>query len=70
MGHGTIEIELNPRERRIYDRVRAAVRAPRAGEPSSLRDVMLLLPDLTVLLFRLVRDPRVAWGDIWSRPSK
>jgi uncharacterized membrane protein YkvA (DUF1232 family) len=63
MAHVPIEIELNPRERRMYDRVRAAVRAPRPGAPSGVGDVLLLLPDLTVLLFRLLRDPRVAWGD-------
>jgi uncharacterized membrane protein YkvA (DUF1232 family) len=63
MTHGPIEIELNPRERRMYDRVRAALRAPRPGGQSSAGDVLLLLPDLAVLLFRLLRDPRVAWGD-------
>lgn len=57
-----IEIELNPREVRFYDRVRAAVVAPRSGVGSSLADLLLLLPDLAVLLFRLARDPRVPLG--------
>ncbi len=59
-----IEIELNPREQRVYDRLRARVvgRRPQASS-SGLGDVLLLLPDLTVLLFRLLRDPRVAPGN-------
>ena len=28
-----------------------------------MRDLLLLLPDLTVLLMRLLRDPRVSLGD-------
>jgi len=32
------------------------------GSPSGLPDVLLLLPDLTVLLLRLLRDDRVPWG--------
>jgi uncharacterized membrane protein YkvA (DUF1232 family) len=55
----TVTIELNPRERRLYDRMRVRVAEPEPGTPSGLRDVMLLLPDLTVLLLRLMRDPRV-----------
>ncbi len=54
-------IELNPRERRLYDRLRAQVVTPRPGAGSSLRDLLLLLPDLTVLLARLLREPRVPW---------
>jgi len=54
-----IEIELNPRERRFYDRLRETVVAPGVAERSGLRDLLLLLPDLAVLLFRLSRDPRV-----------
>lgn len=57
-----IEIELNPREARFYDRIRSAVVAPRSGVGSSLTDLLLLLPDLAVLLFRLARDPRVPIG--------
>ena len=29
------------------------------GTPSGLRDLILLLPDLTVLLMRLMREPRI-----------
>lgn len=54
-----ITIELNPRERRLYDRVRSRIAAPRPGSGSGLRDLLLLLPDLTVLLARLLRDERV-----------
>jgi uncharacterized membrane protein YkvA (DUF1232 family) len=54
-----IEIELNPREQRLYDRLRARVIAPDRKAGAGLRDLLLLLPDLTVLLARLVRDPRV-----------
>ena len=59
-----IEIELNPPERRLYDRIRERLVSRRpAREPSGFRDVALLLPDLTVLLMRLLRDDRVAIGD-------
>jgi len=58
----TVTIDLNPRERRLYDRVRRAIVSHQPGEPSGLRDVLLLLPDLTVLLVRLLRDPRVPLG--------
>jgi uncharacterized membrane protein YkvA (DUF1232 family) len=54
-----ITIELNPREHRFYDRLRARVATPEPGAPSGLRELVLLLPDLTVLLGRLLRDPRV-----------
>ncbi len=57
-----IEIELNPKEVRFYDRLRATVVVPRYGVSSSLADLLLLLPDLAVLLFRLARDPRVPIG--------
>ncbi len=58
-----IEIELNPREQRFYDRIRSRVVAPQPGQTSGLRDMLLLLPDLTVLLLRLLRDDRVSVGD-------
>ena len=58
-----LEIELNPRERRFYDRVRVRLRPPAAGVRSDVRDLLFLLPDLTVLMLRLLRDPRVALGD-------
>jgi uncharacterized membrane protein YkvA (DUF1232 family) len=54
-----IEIELNPRELRLYDRLRAGVVERRPAVGSGVRDLLLLLPDLTVLLIRLTRDPRV-----------
>jgi uncharacterized membrane protein YkvA (DUF1232 family) len=57
-----ILIELNPKERRLYDRLRAQVVVPAPGTGSGLRDLLLLLPDLTVLLIRLVRDDRVPVG--------
>ena len=54
-----VTIELNPRERRVYDRLRAQVVEAEPGDSSGLRDMLLLLPDLSVLLFRLLRDDRV-----------
>jgi uncharacterized membrane protein YkvA (DUF1232 family) len=57
-----VVIELNPRERRIYDRLRAQVLKPVPGERSGFRDLLLLLPDMSVLLFRLMRDDRVPVG--------
>lgn len=57
-----ITIELNPRERRFYDRLRTQVARSIPGTPSSARDLLLLLPDLTVLLLRLLRDDRVPVG--------
>ncbi len=52
-------IELNPRERRVYDRLRSQIIEAEPGERSSIRDLLLLLPDLAVLLFQLMRDDRV-----------
>ena len=61
-----LTIELNPRERRIYDELRQRVIRPQPlGAPSGLRDLLLLLPDLTVLLVRLMRDRRVPRGPKW-----
>ena len=57
-----LEIQLNLRERRLYDRVRSQVRAPRPGAASDLRDLLLVFPDLVMLLFRLMRDERVPIG--------
>jgi uncharacterized membrane protein YkvA (DUF1232 family) len=63
MNEDRITIELNPRERRLYDRLRSRLaEAPRPGDGSGLRDLALLLPDLTVLLARLLRDARVPRG--------
>jgi uncharacterized membrane protein YkvA (DUF1232 family) len=54
-----VTIELNPRERRLYDRLREHLVERVAGERSGARDLLLLLPDLTVLLLRLLRDRSV-----------
>jgi uncharacterized membrane protein YkvA (DUF1232 family) len=62
MPEENITIELGARDRRIYDRLRAEVVRHRPGERSGFRDVILLLPDLTMLLLRLMRDDRVPIG--------
>jgi len=54
-----VTIDLNPRERRFYERVRTQVSRSRPGARSNMRDAILLLPDLTILLLRLLRDDRV-----------
>lgn len=56
-----VEIELNPAERRLYDRLRGALLS--GGGRAGAGDVALLVPDLCVLLLRLLRDERVALGD-------
>jgi uncharacterized membrane protein YkvA (DUF1232 family) len=61
-----VEIELNPAEARLYDRVRASFVEAHGADGrahSGLGDLALLIPDLSVLLFRLLRDERVAIGD-------
>ena len=62
MSEQTVTIELNPKERGLYDRLRARVVVPEPGAGSGLRDIQLLLPDLSVLLMRLMRDDRVPLG--------
>jgi uncharacterized membrane protein YkvA (DUF1232 family) len=57
-----VTIEMDRGERRIYDRLRAGIVARRPGRRSGARDLLLLLPDLTVLLLRLLRDERVPVG--------
>jgi uncharacterized membrane protein YkvA (DUF1232 family) len=57
-----ITIDLNPRERRLYDRLRTQVVKRQPGASSGIRDLLLLLPDLTVCLVRLLRDDRVPMG--------
>ena len=59
MGDPVVTIELNPRERRLYDRLRARIATPLPNARSGLIDLLLLLPDLTILLLRLLRDRRV-----------
>jgi uncharacterized membrane protein YkvA (DUF1232 family) len=54
-----LTLSLNEREQRLYDRLRARVVRPEPGSGSGLRDLLLLLPDAAVLLFRLGRDARV-----------
>ena len=56
-----ITIELNPRERRLYDALRERVvgRPSGGGVGSGFGDLLLVLPDLSVLLVRLLRDRRV-----------
>ena len=58
-----VEIDLSARERRIYDRWRSALRKPLPGASPDLRDALLALPDLVVLVLRLLRDSRVRPGD-------
>jgi uncharacterized membrane protein YkvA (DUF1232 family) len=58
-----VEIDLSARERRIYDRFRAALHKPRPGAAPDLRDALLAIPDLVVLVLRLLREPRVRPGD-------
>jgi uncharacterized membrane protein YkvA (DUF1232 family) len=58
-----VEIELNASERGYYDRVRERLRPVGRSLDSDVRDLLLLLPDLTMLMFRLLRDDRVAVGD-------
>ncbi len=58
-----VEIDLTARERRVYDRWRAALRRPLPGASPDLRDALLVLPDLVVLVLRLLRDGRVRPGD-------
>ena len=59
MSQGPITIELNPRERRFYDRLRDRIVPGRPGAATGVRDLLLLLPDFTILLGRLLRDARV-----------
>ena len=55
-------VDLNARERRTWDRLRARIVKSDPGEDSGVRDLMLLIPDLAVLLGRLVGDARVPAG--------
>ena len=62
MSEDVVTIELNPRERRFYERFRDSLASVDQPRLSGFRDVVFLLPDLTVLLARLMRDPRVPLG--------
>ncbi len=57
-----VEIDVRAREKRSYDRLRARILKFEPGTGSGARDLALLLPDLVMLLVRLVRDPRVPVG--------
>ena len=59
MTEDALTIELNPEEERLYDRLRSRIVDSMPGNGSSFRDIILLLPDLTILLARLMRDRRV-----------
>ena len=59
MRDAVVMIELNPREQRLYDRLRTRLVESVPGAGSGVRDLILLLPDLTILLARLMRDRRV-----------
>lgn len=63
MAHQTIEIELNPPDRRLYDRMRLRVVGIARSPSTGIADLLVFLPDLTVLLARLLRDERVLLGD-------
>ena len=65
MSEQHLSIELNPAEWRLYDRLRAYVVDPEPSAPSSVRDLLLFLPDLVVLLVRLLRDPEVPRPRKW-----
>jgi uncharacterized membrane protein YkvA (DUF1232 family) len=62
MSEKRLEIDARARERRVYDRLRARILKIEPGARSGVRDLVLLLPDLAVLLARLVRDPNVPFG--------
>jgi uncharacterized membrane protein YkvA (DUF1232 family) len=57
-----LELDLRAREKRIYDRLRARVVSLEPAAKPGVRDLLLFLPDLVVLLLRLMRDPRVPIG--------
>ena len=54
-----VMIELNPREQRLYDRLRDKLVPRDVARPTGAADLLLLLPDSTILLVRLLRDGRV-----------
>ncbi len=54
-----VTIELNPQEQRFYDRLRGRFIESAPGDRTGARDLLLLLPDLSILLLRLLRDARV-----------
>ena len=59
MSESAVTIELNPKEQRLYDRLRERITPAERGNRTGFRDLLLLLPDLTILLVRLLQDSRV-----------
>lgn len=59
MSEAGVTIDLNVRERRLYDRLRAQIVGRPAGSRSGVGDLLLLMPDMAILLLRLMADPRV-----------
>ncbi len=59
MSESPVVIELNPREQRLYDRLRDRIVPQASDARSGARDLLLLLPDLTILLTRLLGDRQV-----------
>ena len=57
-----LEIEVGARDQRLYDRVRSKIAGAPRGDAVGIADLLLLLPDLVVLLARLVRDARVPFA--------
>ena len=62
MSEDVVTIELNPRERRFYERFRDQLAGVESPGVTGFRDIVFLLPDMTILLARLMRDPRVPLG--------
>ncbi len=60
-----LEIELNPKERTFYDRLRHSVFDRFDRDGVGLRDILFLLPDIGVLLLRLLKDKRVPRKKKW-----
>jgi len=58
-----ITIELNPQERRLYERLRVHLTSSATQAGSGIADFLFFLPDLTILLLRLMRDGRVPLFD-------
>ncbi len=61
MDEPRITIDLQRADQSLYDRLRAKLAGQR-DEGGVIGDVLLLLPDLTVLLARLLREKRVPTG--------
>ncbi len=57
-----VEVDVRAREKRVYDRLRGRILKFEPGTGSGVRDLALLLPDLLMLLVRLLRDSRVPVG--------